>query len=716
MSQAFKAKCKVQKAKCKVTDTHPKRFGVRSSASCILRSPVSSLQSPVPSLHSPFSLLPSPFCVLQSLVSSLQSPFSIPHSAFRNRRRPASSRHQHSLFLTSFTAPVAAALLASGLPASAQTALPDTSRPSGYALTYTTYRDVSTLDQSLNYARLSWPHLSLYAGSSFSDAKNTTLARTQGERNAHINADYSLPHRITLGLSARGSETSDRGAAYKSKSLRDGLALNLTYVPWENVTLSRSEGLLFDRYQRTEAGPLNPGVPVTLDRLNQGHSDASGIMWRPFPGSDSTGVDLPLLLSYSESGQSQQSSSSRNRSFSSTLTMPAGPGTLQAQGDVSRFLQTYPYQNARESKSLGQQRAHLVYEPMKAHGVFRSQLTLDLSRVDSRYSSTDPALASSLKDNQIEDATLGSTIDYAPHPRVSVGVQFKRTGKKSRYGQTVNNEDFLFNDLRTTVTWRLPAGNQLAFLRAIRLSRYDLLHPFNFDTRDMLEEETSSTLSVNVFPRTRLVTLLAARQNHLIYVQREKSANNRRMTSYEFSPALDLHPFDFLSLRESFGLRADYIIYDFSFARGTLLRTKVIATRIEILRRGREAARLEYTHNTLDQGGYLLDPVLSAWGYRRDTGRDQDNFEILVPVSLGPSITLDPRYALQRIERWQFHPDTSGTRIERSPTSRLLQQDFSVGVSTLIGEDASLRASLARTYREGERSFWDIKSTFTYGF
>jgi hypothetical protein len=608
---------------------------------------------------------------------------------------------------------IGAALLATApCTLSAEQDSESTSTPT-YLIAYTTYRDVSTLDQQFNYARVPRARFSVYALTSFSDSKNTTLRRTYGRRSLQIGFNYALPYRVTAGVSATGISVSDREPASSARSLTNSVALNLSFDPVPSVSISRSQGFALDRYQTSG---LSQSGPSSSDQRNEGANDATVLSWRPlsWPGLGTPGV--PLLVTYDETGQSQRVTASRKRGLTASLDIPIAPVRLQAKGTLVRSHQSYPLQVSRETKRLQEERGSLVLSPAGKTGSLKAKLSVDLSRADSRYSSRDRYLASSVKNNLVEEATFTGDLDYTVRDRLTVGTQLKRTGKRGRYGLSVNDEDLLHHDLRTSLTWRLSTGATLSLRRTLRLSRYDLSHPFNFNTRDVKDDETSGSFSFNLSFRTSLSAILAVRQNHQIYVRREMSANNRKKTSYEFSPALEFRPYDFLVLRESFGLRADYVVYDFYYDRSSLLRTRMMGTRAELRPGGRRLLTIDYGYDSQDQGNYLFDSGTQRWGYDRDSGRDQYVLEMSSPLSVGRQISADFRYRRQHIQRWLFRPDSSLTRIERIPASHLLQQDFSVVVSGRLGARAAISADVARTFREDERGFWNVRTKVSYDF
>jgi len=578
----------------------------------------------------------------------------------------------------------------------------DTLAISQYTITYSRYRDVSSLEQNLNFGKRQNERLTFSTNSSLSGNRNETLSRDQENRSIFLEAQYSFLPQLKMGINTQGSTTSDQGASYKNKNMRNILSTSFTFTPWQNFTFFKAEGIVLDRYQRT-----SPALS-DYDQKNEGRTSELSAQLK-FNLSQT-----PISLSYRESKQAQEMTFNQNQTWSTSGEASFGSGKLSLEGGANRIRQSYPLEGeVEETKKFRQEYATATYD-LTPWTNLQGTFVTSLSRSEARYEASDLNPDSPLKNNRVEGGYFTSIIRYTPQENLNFMIHLKRAQLKSTYGMSFNDETSDLKDFKVSLFYKLKSGGSLDFVRSLRLTTYDFSHPYNFNTRDILMEETSVRFIFPLSFRTKLSTLLGVKEDHLVYIPREMSANNKKTSSYELAPTLEFNPFSFLNLSQSFSLKADYVVYDFVRDKSMLLRTEVISTKARFFRMGKPILNFEHTFLSQDQGGYIYQDITRTWGYRKEQRRDQHTLNLSFFIQPTTYLTFSPRYGIQSIQRWEYRFDSGLNGMRKFELSKTIQQDFAFRTDWKIGQHSSLATFLAKTLRKDEESYWEIKISLNY--
>jgi hypothetical protein len=383
--------------------------------------------------------------------------------------------------------------------------------------------------------------------------------------------------------------------------------------------------------------------------------------------------------------------------------------SLRADLEGFRGKYSYPLGSTNEEKRQRMTRLRLSWELVNLKRI-QGSLSETHSQESYAYASPDASLRSQAKDYAKKEDVLLGTLGYRPRESMEGTLLLRRAQSKNNYpNQPINTQSLDSKYLEVRAQARPNSSSVLEFVQTLGLDSYDFPHPFNFNARDLGSASSFFRSTILASKTTRIGASVLARQDHLVYVRPEMSANNRWTRSYQVAPLLSFTPFSWLLWTQSYALRADYNLYDFASRSNLLLRSVTVQDSLRFARPGREdCLLLSLGAQVQSQGPYLYDQASKRYGYY--TSQENARYSVgLSAVRRVRGMRLTPGYFYERRRITDFLPDTSYTRLLPSPRSRVIVQDLTLGAELAPWRGSSLSLAVTRSLRQGEVSYWDAR-------
>jgi len=579
---------------------------------------------------------------------------------------------------------------------------PDTLRIGDLSLSASVFRDVTSFTTTFNRSISKAQGLSYALGWTSTDQGNTTLDRNQKSRGASLTMEYGLRPWFHPFLKTEGLASSDAGTGYQNRTYRTSAQVGVRLTPLSNLSISPALGAISEEFHAAAGGP-------EAVKNNSGQSRSLGVILTPTSR-------FPLDGRFSETVESQGLLSTHEVSGLGSVSRTLfGRQSLRADLEGFRGKYSYPLGTADEEKHQRLSRLRLSYELLNLKRI-QGKLSETHSEEAYDYSSPDPMLSSSSKNYlKKEDLLLGS-LAYHPWRSLDLGCQMRRSKGKNDYpNQTINTQVLDSKSLEVRAQARPNAYSVLDFLQTFGLDSYDFPHPFNFNARDLGSGSTFFRASVQATNTTQLGMSLLVRQDHLVYVKAEMSANNRWIRSYQVTPRLSFTPLPGLLWTQSYILRADYNLYDFETSarnNNLLLRSAAFQDSLRLGATGREDCLLLFFGGQIQsQGPYLYEAASKRYGYYTSQENSRYSFGLqAVHVLFRNRLKLTPGYSYERRRNTEFLPDTSYTKLLPNELSRVIVQELSLGAEGRLWKQANYMFQATRSLRWGEASYWDVRA------
>ncbi len=590
-------------------------------------------------------------------------------------------------------------LISAWSPAPAQEAGPDSARIGDLSLSASVFRDVSSFTTTFHRSVNTTRGFSYALGWSSTDAGNTTLARNQKSRGASLSLEYGASSWLRPFLKTEGLASSDAGTGYKNRTYRTAAQAGVRLTPLPNLEISPGMGLVSEKFLSGSGGP-----EVTRDNSGRSYSLTAAISPTP---------SFPLEGKFSESLESQGLLTTHEISGMGTVSKVLfGRQSLRADLEGFRGKYSYPLGAASEEKRQRMSRLRLSYELLNLKRI-QGRLAETHSEETYDYRSQDPALSSPSKNFGKKEALLLGSLAYHPWKSLDLGCEMRRSQGKNTYpNQPVNTQVLDSKALEVRAQARPNAYSILDFVQTLGLDSYDFPHAFNFNARDLGSGSTFFRTTIQATKTTQVGISLLARQDHLVYVKPEMSANSRWTRSYQAAPRLAFTPLSWLLWTQSYALRADYNLYDFMPTNNLLLRSASFQDSLRFGPAGREDhLHFSFGGQVQSQGPYLYDATQKTYGYY--TSQENSRYSFGLGASYGVrkgALRITPSYSYERRKIVDYQPDTSYTQLLASERSRVIVQDFSIGAEARLWKRANLSCSATHSLRVGETSYWDVRA------
>lgn len=517
-----------------------------------------------------------------------------------------------------------------------------------------------------------------------------------------LNLEYSAASWFKPFLRTEGLASSDVGTGYQNRTYHTSAQLGMRFTPLSNLELEPGLGLISERFLSALSGP-------STAHDNSGKSQF--LTARITPTSS-----FPFEGRFSETQQTQGLLFTHEVSGTGSASRVLfGHQSLRADLEGFRGKYTYPLGASDEEKHQRLSRLRLSYELLNLTRI-QGRLSETHSEEAYDYSSPDSALSSPSKNyGKKEDLLLGS-LAYHPFQSLDLGCEMKRAKSENDYpNQPINTQFLDSKSLVVRAQARPNASSVLDFVQTFGLDSYDFPHPFNFNQRDLGTSSTFFRSWLQATATTRLGLAIQVRQDHLVYLRSEMSANNRWTRTYTAAPQLSLNPLPWLLWTQCYILRADYNLYDFVSANNLLLRSATVQDTLRFGPPGVNYLLVTFGGQVQSQGPYLYDQVKKSYGYYTSQESPRYNFGFMVSRGFRQgTLVVTPGYYYEQRKIVDFLPDTSFTKLLPSVSNRVIEQDFSLNAEARATSRTTFSLQATRSVRKGEQSFWDIRAVLDW--
>jgi len=174
------------------------------------------------------------------------------------------------------------------------------------------------------------------------------------------------------------------------------------------------------------------------------------------------------------------------------------------------------------------------------------------------YRSTDNRSAGSLR---LSHSERNETHSAKPIPNASPGVLILYN-ERNRQEQTKDNYARR-SSLAGTVSFPLSLSDRVSISGAASILRYDTPSDQNFEDRDELLVAASIGTTHRITRSFEAAVTLDGNISHLVYLLKERSANNNINRVLRLSPRTTFRPAGFFTTTNGFEVLANYTVYDF---------------------------------------------------------------------------------------------------------------------------------------------------------
>ncbi|HID96160.1 MAG TPA: hypothetical protein EYP53_08940 [Candidatus Latescibacteria bacterium] len=538
--------------------------------------------------------------------------------------------------------------------------------------------------------RLTWTH-TLRAGGAISERLSisssnrmqSTLTKTarkdrwQDSNHANLSINYPYSEKIVLGVRISLTKSSDN-LYYKEPIKTQSFSSTLSYKPFESLSFSQSVGQSFDRRSGHGESGLSYSLSATI---------------RPrFP------ERLSGSLSFSKSGNSL-----RRRDLNTSLSGRLGYDLSEEMKTAFSFSESrhrqFYYTRGPEEELENRFSVHRQINAkfdLKPGSNFKlsSALRYSLDKVDD--TANDDPSSPKFQTNKIGNS-LEFSIDLSTDlfgVDLTWGLRSKR--EKDDYERSSLDRQTGSLSMTSALGYRRETSS-FSISGLISKSRLNTPDPQEINDRDDFRSNLKLLYRRDLRNDLNLSISASTDQNHSVYINAERSANNRRTKRYSLSPRLEYRPSEALTVSQNFDLSADYINYDFDMflnpdnPRSNVRRTMSIANSFNMRLTNRIGLTFGYTFKLGDYG--------TLYSGRRQ-GVAEDEKEHLANLSLSYSregFSFSPRYSYRLRKTWGHKGGIPGREI-RQLKRKSTYQSFSLSIS--YGElSLSGTRTVSKTYR-----------------
>lgn len=554
--------------------------------------------------------------------------------------------------------------------------------PCTYSTTFHLFKDFTSWEQDFTYHRSLGKKFSLSSESELTKGDEKTLCRKQEGGKIGLTFSYLVTPQIILKTVLEGRASREQSETYKNVTRRNSLSAELSYQPVKWLILTETLGRVFDQYQREEKRE-----EIETITYNEGKLETFSLVL----------AQEKDTLRYLNSSQIQTVTSQREQNISASFAQPIFHlGRLQLEVGKNEAQRDYPLEDTRETKRQNRTKAQASFKTEKFRGIIFS-LSTNLANDELKYSLTSPLSGWQPKDTKSSEINIISSLIYQWQDHTTFKFNFRRGEKKSTFKRTIDDETVKVKDFSASLNYK----EFLDFRYFLYLAQYDFPHRYNFNAHDLYQEETTAKFSLPSFAQLRINILLGVRQNKLVYVKPEMSANTKKNNIYELTPQIQAQPLKSLNLQMEYSLRADYTFYEFKLEDDFLLRSASAKTQLKLFLTPQTTTTLEHLFLTQDQGAYFFNPSTKRREYWQSYVSDRNNFDLAFNFKPSQEISLSLLGGIH-----SFHSNET-KNIEKSLTGNT---EYSLGRSGVF------RFSGGKTFRSPGKDFWEIQTSLEYKF
>ena len=580
-----------------------------------------------------------------------------------------------------------------------------------YGLSFSQNDNVFTWNHSLSQMTWTMGELTVSGNSSMSSTFNrhrpgtTQPDRWRDVNNTGLSVSYSFSKRISLGISARTSKTSDDVSKGKKEVATKNFSSTVSWRPFKSLSFSQSMGQSFDERMGQKASGLSYSTSVGVtpkfaDRLSTSVSFSNS-------GNRSERKDFPINMNGSI-GYRLNEGRNVSVSFSESRHKQKYYATwAETDGEVP-LLDRF---NGSRNTSLNLDLGRLF--GIEANG----SANYAHSEVDDE--ANDDPQSSKHKMNYTKEGfgwsgkLSGTLFDRLP---VSGGASYN--WNEIDYGKDRLDKKSSQLSMDASVGFGLAKADSLALFGRMTIRRSDTPDPEEHNDRDELARYAKLTYSRRFQSGLKLNCTLSTTQNHFIYLSSERSGNNKWTRTYTLTPGLRYHPSERLSLSQSYSLSANYQEYDYDkllnpdAPRSYLSRRASVGNTFQWRISGQTNINCGYTFRMEDEGRLYEKDGQWKQAISKDGVDHSANFSVSYRAA---ALSVSPGYTYSLRQDWGHTYDQNGTET-RARSAKNVSKGYSMTITYNPSRKNTLTLSLRRTSRERWKRKRDVRDTISVNY
>jgi hypothetical protein len=316
-------------------------------------------------------------------------------------------------------------------------------------------------------------------------------------------------------------------------------------------------------------------------------------------------------------------------------------------------------------RTMRQLRNLLRYR-LSSAAVLRWTSTLSLSDVDIKRI-VDGSTASQRGHDTFETENLGQLLLRGKRGFATFSIQFRSLSKRYNIPDSVRTSPFSRRfasvaydidgstfSLSQQLGLRLGRRDSLGVFVSATRFRHDNSDSTNRDTHDEVRYHTSVALEHRFGQRLRLHWLASVYLDHFVYLDRRFSGSNKWTRIFRLMPTLYYQPSRSFGWKQSFEVRAQYVVFDFDELFATrnsyVVREFIVSDSLGLRLSEKTSANLEYRFEIEELGGFVWDRWLeqprSAW--------QNHSLRFSLSYRPAPGFLIAPGLTFFRQERWRY--------------------------------------------------------------
>lgn len=417
---------------------------------------------------------------------------------------------------------------------------------------------------------------------SVNDLFNSSFIRSQfrsfrDEQNFSLTASKKISEHVSIASEAQSFVLSDNQTLSTSNAGIHSGAVGVTYRPLDNVSFTPMLGMRYDKQQREEDDGMNYRFYASVDPFElsgyrasmNGHVNQSETGQRTFKNN---GAETDIVADFAEGSTDSvrlrwlsnrndfyiPADSSVIRGFSVSSNIRSrneqlwGISNLLGYRLGNRFdlrftvnVETRTIANAFRYKNLSEVNALLfntTVQELRLEGGF-----------DLNYQSSSTRATVGLQIGERDEKHLLERIDG-----VTDVIQDPRARQESKLDNTA-----LRSTMYSNVSSLLSSSDVLSFSGSLSVLHYNTPDSLNTDDRDELLLNLSLNERHTFSSVFHAAVTAEAALAHIVYLKRDKSANNNWNRIFRLSPEMTYTPSASLRMFNAFEVLANYTVFDF---------------------------------------------------------------------------------------------------------------------------------------------------------
>jgi len=274
------------------------------------------------------------------------------------------------------------------------------------------------------------------------------------------------------------------------------------------------------------------------------------------------------------------------------------------------------------------------------------QLRMSLSSLDRRieYSLPDgPDQEVAEQNSRKATQSLAAQVSGSPLSGLVLNSDFTLEQGVNDFGRDINDEDVEEVSLSAGLGALLSPRDSLGFSGHVARTSFDTPHPDNYNDRDNFRSALKFSYIHTFSEALELAAEATANLNHLVYLRRQRSANNNWGRLYALYPSLRLRPWNSLMIQQGFSISASYTEYDFddlfTDIKSNIFRQAKTSTVVSY-RLGEELTLdFAYTYRAEDFGRLVKE---DRWVEILSWDKSFQNMDVSVSYALFSKLVLTP--------------------------------------------------------------------------